>query len=159
MKNFAKTISEIEKYARKGKTEKVKNVLKWYKDPHIKSSEKNKIVYQVFVKEFLPLNIALTVINPGNINGEYFMTKGHIHKSLKEEFYVLLEGKGILFLQKGNKVKTIHLKKGELVLIEKSYAHRLINTGDKKLEVLTVYHEGSKPSYNFKFKKRFFKKK
>ena len=158
MKNFAKTISEIEKYASKGKTERVKDVLKWYKDPHIKSSEKNKIVYQVFVKEFLPINVALTVINSGNINGEYFMTKGHIHKSPKEEFYALLGGKGILLLQKGSKSRVVHLKKGELVLIEKGYAHRLINIDNKKLEVLTVYHEGSKPSYSFKFKKRFFKK-
>ena len=158
MGDFTKTINVIEKYSSKSKTKKIKNVLKWYKDPNVKDSEKNKIVYQVFVKEFLPLNIALTVINPGNVNGEYFMTKGHIHKSPKEEFYVMLEGRGILLLQKGSKSRVIHLKKGELVLIEKWYAHRLINTGNKKLEVLTVYHEGSNPSYNIKFKKRFFKK-
>ena len=50
------------------------------------------------------------------------------------------------------------MKKGKIALIPEGYAHRLVNTGNKKLKVLTIYHEDSKPSYNVKFKKRFFRK-
>ena len=65
---------------------------------------------------------------------------------------------GITYLvQKNNKQKTIKLKKEEITLIPEDYVHRLINIGNKKLKVLTIYHENSKPDYNIRFKKKFFK--
>ena len=122
------------------------------------SIKENPIIYQVFIKKFSPMQLGLTIINSGAINNEFYMTKGHIHDKKTPEFYILLEGKGILLIQKENKSKTINLKKGEITLIPAGYAHRLINIGDKKLKALTIYHEDSKPNYNIEFKKRFFKR-
>ena len=61
-------------------------------------------------------------------------------------------------MQKQSNIKVIDLKKVEIVLIPIGYAHRLINTGNKKLKVLTIYDQESKPDYNIKFKKRFFRR-
>ena len=58
-------------------------------------------------------------------------------------------------MQKQLNVKVIDLKKGEIVLIPIGYAHRLINTGNKKLKVLTIYDQESKPDYNINFKRSF----
>ncbi len=117
----------------------------------------DKIVYETFTKSYSPMKLTLTVINPGKIGKEFYFTKGHIHKKKTPEFYVLMEGKGVLLIQRG-KPKIVKLKKGEIALIPEDYAHRLINVGKKKLKVLTIYHENSKPDYGVKFKKRVFVK-
>ncbi|MCH7850755.1 MAG: hypothetical protein IH845_03885 [Nanoarchaeota archaeon] len=55
--------------------------------------------------------MGLTVINPGVIKNEFYFTKGHIHKKLTPEFYILLDGKGELLIQKAKKSKKIKLEK------------------------------------------------
>ena len=157
--DYKKTIKHFEK--RKSKARKLKDVVKWYSNKKAIEKElkknKNKVIYETFTDKYTPINLTLTVVHPGTIGKEYYMTKGHIHRKKVPEFYISLEGKGKLLMQKQSKVKVIDLKKGEIVLIPIRYAHRLINTGNKKLKVLTIYDQESKPDYHIKFKKRFFK--
>ncbi len=153
--NYKKTVKIFEEYGEK-ETRKLKDLKGIFRERI--SDDGNKKVYETYTKKFSPINLTLTEIEPGNVNGEFFLTKGHIHKNRTPEFYVLLEGKGLLLLQKGNKIKEIKLKIGKINLISEGYAHRLINQGNTKLKVLTIYHENSKPNYNVKFKRRFFKK-
>jgi len=61
-------------------------------------------------------------------------------------------------LIKDKKEKVFDLKENKIYLIPAESAHRLINTGSKDLEVLTIYSNDSGSNYNVKFKKRFFKK-
>jgi len=158
--NYEKTIKEFEKH--KSKARRLKDVVKWYSDKKAIAEElkknKNKVIYETFTDKFSPINLTLTVISPGTIGKEYYMTKGHIHRKKVPEFYILLEGKGKLLMQKQSNVKVINLKKGEITLIPIGYSHRLINTGNKKFKVLTIYDQESKPDYHIKFKKRFMKK-
>ena len=159
-KNYKKTIRNFEKNYEKKSARKLSDMKGFFKDKNaVKKvlSKKDPILYNVFIKEFSPINLGLTVINPGAVGKEFYFTKGHVHKKKTPEFYILLEGTGKLLIQK-NKPKTIKLERGKIALIPKGYAHRLINTGRKKLKVLTVYHEDSKPDYSVKFKKRFLKK-
>ena len=157
--DYNKTIKHFEK--NKSKARRLKDVVTWYSDKkaiaEALGENKNKVVYETFTDNFSPLNLTLTVVSPGTIGKEYYMTKGHIHRKKVPEFYILLEGRGKLLMQKQSKVKIIDLKKGEIALIPTGYAHRLINTGNKKLKVLTIYDQESKPDYNIKFKKRFFR--
>ena len=157
--NYKKTIRYFEK--QKGEARKLKDVVNWYSDKEAVEKElnknPNKIVYETFTDEFTPINLTLTVIHPGVVGKEYYMTKGHIHRKKTPEFYILLDGKGKLLIQKQSKTKVIDLKKGEIALIPVGYAHRLVNTGRTKLKVLTIYDQESKPDYEIKFKKRFFK--
>ena len=150
--NYKKTIHNFEKKPDEVHTITLADMKKAYKN---NLQTNNPIIYQTFIKKFPPIQLGLTVINAGTINKEFFMTRGHIHAKKTPEFYILLEGKGILLMQKADKPKVIDLKKGEVVLIPEGYAHRLINNGKKKLKVLTIYHEDSKPNYNVEFKKRF----
>ena len=87
------------------------------------------------------------------------MTNGHIHTKNAPEFYILYDGSGKLILQKGKKGKgkVVVLKKGKITYIPKGYAHRLANTGRKKMKVLTIYHEQTKADYDVRFKKRSFR--
>jgi glucose-6-phosphate isomerase, archaeal len=158
IKDYVKTIRHFEKY--RSKPRKLKDIQKWYQDNEaIKQELKkgNKTIYETFTDKFPPINLTLTVIYPGTIGKEFHMTKGHIHRKKTPEFYILLEGKGKLLIQKESP-KVIDLKKGEIALIPKGYAHRLVNNGNKKLKVLTIYDQASRPDYKINFKKRFFKK-
>ena len=158
--NYKKTIRHFEKH--KSKARKLKDVAPWFSNKKAIAEalrkSKNKVIYETFTDKFSPINLTLTVVYPGVIGKEYFFTKGHIHRKKVPEFYILLEGKGKLLMQKQLNVKVIDLKKGEIVLIPIGYAHRLINTGNKKFKVLTIYDQESKPDYNIKFKKRFFRR-
>ena len=157
--NYKKTISDFEKKGKK-ETRKLKDVEYAFRDK-VDVEEilkmKNIPVYETFTKDFSPIKLTLTEVNPGSIHGEFYLTKGHIHKNKTPEFYVLLEGKGILLLQKEKKTRKILMKIGKINLIPEGYAHRIINYGKTKLKVLSVYHEASKPDYHVEFKKRFFR--
>ncbi len=160
MVNYTSTIRKFERGFEKKSVRKLSDIVGFFKDnEEVRKilKKKDPVLYTVFIKEFSPIDLGLTVIEPGAIKKEFYFTKGHVHRKQTPEFYILLDGKGDLLIQKG-KPKTIKLKKGEITLIPKGFAHRLINTGNKKLKVLTIYHEASKPRYGVKFKKRFFKR-
>jgi len=115
----------------------------------------NPTLYKVYIKEFGEFEAGLTVINPGVIKGEYFMTKGHKHKKDWGELYILISGKGKLLIQKrGEKPKATDLKKNKVYNIKGTWGHRLVNTGNKPLEVLTLYSKGAGHDYRFHFKYR-----
>ena len=160
IRNYLKTIRKFEKH--KSRKRRFKDVAKWYSDKKAVEKElkknKNNVIYKTFTEEDSPMDLTLTVIHPGVVGKEYYMTKGHIHGANNPEFYILLEGNGKLLIQSRSEVKVITLKKGKITLIPKGYAHRLVNVGRKKLKVLTIYSENSRPNYNVKFKKRFFRK-
>jgi len=117
----------------------------------------NPTIYNVYIKDFGAFQAAITVLESGEINKEFFMTKGHKHKKPSEEIYILLNGKGKLYFQ-GTKAKIIEMKKDKIYVIQKSYGHRVINTGNKKIELLSVYSKNTGHDYKFKFKKRVFKR-
>ena len=153
--NYRKTINWLENKYDEKSTIRLKDMKNKFK--HNLDSV-NPVIYDVFIKNLSPIKLGLTEINPGNVNGEFYMTRGHVHKKKTPEFYILLEGKGMLVIQKNNKIKSIKLKIREVTFVPSGYAHRLINLGAKKLKALTIYQEDSMPNYNIKFKKRFFKK-
>lgn len=119
----------------------------------------NPIIYKVYITDFGVFEAGLTVINPGTINKEFYMTKGHKHVKPTKEIYILLSGKGKL-LVKGKSLKVFELKKDHTYILPKNAGHRLINTGNKELEVLTIYSKNAGHDYKFSFddSKRFFKK-
>lgn len=152
--SFLRSSKSLEKNHDKVSVRMLKDMSKAYKNAF---NCENSEIYRVYIKHFVPLEIALTVVNSGNVNGEYYMTLGHVHQNKTPEFYVLLEGSGILYLQKGSNSKKIVLKKNKIEYIPEGFAHRLINNGNVKLKVVSVYHFESKPNYSVVWKRRFFK--
>ncbi len=126
----------------------------------VSNAKGNPVIYSVYIKDFGAFEYGLTVIEPGTINSEFYMTKGHRHKKPVEEIYILLNGKGKLLIQdKNGRTKAFSLKKEKIYIIPKKAGHRLINTGNRRLEVLTIYSKNAGHDYDFKFKKRIFKNK
>ncbi|MGC4018159.1 MAG: glucose-6-phosphate isomerase family protein [Muricomes sp.] len=72
-----------------------------------------------------------TIIHPGTIGGEYYMTKGHFHTILETaEVYYTLDGEGFMVMEnpEGDTLE-VPLRKGEAIYVPKRYAHRSVNTG------------------------------
>ncbi len=117
---------------------------------------KNPLIYTVYNKKQKTGNTDLTIMNPGTIGNEYYMTKGHRHKSKGKEKYTLKKGQGILLIQ--NKTsKIIILQKNKPITINGTSGHRLINTGKTKMEVITNYPKKTQKDYHFKFITRVLK--
>lgn len=76
-----------------------------------------------------------TVIEPGRVGDEYFMTRGHFHaKRDRGEYYTTVQGKGMLVLmdeERGGRVEI--MSPGSLHYIPGHTAHRSVNTGDTPL--------------------------
>ena len=77
----------------------------------------------------------ITVINPGKVGNEYYMTKGHSHqKEERAEFYWGIQGEGLLLLMdKDRNSWAEKMFPGSLHYINANIAHRTANTGNTPL--------------------------
>ncbi len=76
-------------------------------------------------------------VMPGNVNGEYFMTKGHFHgRREAAEYYWCIQGEGALILMDEKRHCWVEwMRQGTLHYIPGNTAHRLANTGNTVLRV------------------------
>jgi len=71
-----------------------------------------------------------SIVYPGKVGDEYFMTKGHFHTILETgEVYYCLHGRGRMLMENPEgDWETRELKAGAAVYVPPRYAHRSINT-------------------------------
>lgn len=83
---------------------------------------------------------AITVLHPGTVGREFFMTKGHYHeKRDRGELYIGIRGEGLLLMQNGDEVKWVEMRRGTVVYVPPYWAHRSVNTGDDDFVFLAIY--------------------
>src|SRR5262249_40546230 len=72
-----------------------------------------------------------TVVEPGEVDGEYFMTHGHFHaRPDRTEYYGTVEGEGALILMdEERRTRTETMSPGSLHFIPPHTGHRVANTG------------------------------
>ena len=77
----------------------------------------------------------VTIIEPGDVGGECFMTKGHFHARREAaEFYWTYEGKGLLLMMdEKRQCRVEEMAPGTLHYIPGGMAHRTVNVGDVAL--------------------------
>jgi glucose-6-phosphate isomerase len=81
-----------------------------------------------------------TVIQPGVVGEEYFMTKGHYHADRETgEVYVGLAGQGYLLLQSGQQAAELRMERGTVAYVPPGWAHRTVNTGEIPFVFFAVY--------------------
>jgi glucose-6-phosphate isomerase len=109
-------------------------------------AEGNPIVYQVSsftrVSGEGQLHFGFGRLMPGRVGAEYFMTRGHLHRSRDAaEIYVGLGGTGLLLLEhtETDESKALALAKDDLVYVPGYTAHRTINVGREPLLYLGIY--------------------
>lgn len=87
------------------------------------------------------LSFGTTILYPGKIGNEYYMTKGHFHTILNTaEVYYTLDGEGYMVMEnlEGNTIE-LPLSKGKAIYVPRSYAHRTVNTGNSPLVLFYTF--------------------
>ena len=75
----------------------------------------------------------ISIVHPGKVGAEYFMTKGHFHTVLETaEIYHCLKGEGLMVMEtpEGNWAVE-ELRPGKILYVPPRWAHRSVNTGRK----------------------------
>ncbi|MBC7333468.1 MAG: cupin domain-containing protein [Actinobacteria bacterium] len=99
--------------------------------------DRDPLVYRVY--RVIPatgsrnLEFGTSIVYPGRIGHEYFMTKGHFHeKEDAGEVYFCLKGEGYLILQSfDGQALYIRLKPGFAAYVPPKWWHRTVNTGEE----------------------------
>lgn len=79
--------------------------------------------------------LATTIIQPGTVGDEFFMTRGHFHLDERRgETTTVIAGRGVVVLaNRGGESRVIPVTSGDIVQIDGEWAHRLVNVGDSPL--------------------------
>ena len=103
------------------------------------------IHYEVFEtpvpEEYGQLMTCISVLRPGLVGRECFMTKGHYHTVAETgEIYLCLRGEGhmIMKTQDGG-FASEPMNRGRMVYVPPYWAHRSVNAGDEDLVSFCVY--------------------
>jgi oxalate decarboxylase/phosphoglucose isomerase-like protein (cupin superfamily) len=118
---------------------KVKDAIKEgkniYKNIKGHENEINEVLADLPNTGLKDIIVCMNFLYPGNINGEFKMTRGHKHDV--DEVYIVLKGKGYIILDK----KKFKIKEGDLITIPDNRYHRTVNTGKEKLVFLTMFEK------------------
>ncbi len=91
-----------------------------------------------------------TIVEPGKVGNEYFITHGHFHANAdRAEYYWGVKGEGILILMDlDRKTWGERVFPGSLHYIPGNVAHRLANTGPIPLTVGACWHSDAGHNYD-----------
>jgi len=101
--------------------------------------KEDPLVYEFYELEMIQdpgdLAFGTSIVHPGRVGGEYFMTKGHFHSVLATaEVYLCLRGKGMMMMESPEgDWDCQELYPGRAVYVPKRLAHRSINVGEEPL--------------------------
>ena len=73
----------------------------------------------------------LSIVHPGKVGQEFFMTRGHFHAVLETgEIYQCLGGQGVMVMETPEGDSCVEeLRPGRVLVIPPRWAHRSVNTG------------------------------
>ncbi len=154
------------KPAKRSKVVKLSEMKDFFMDSEavekILSKGKDPVIYQYyeFIEEEAPghLTIGLTVLYPGKVGKEYFMTRGHFHEKDSAELYYGIYGEGILLIQsRQGETDYMVLKPGTIGYVPPGWGHRTINTGRKRFVFLFAYFSDAGHDYGVVKEKGFAK--
>ena len=114
----------------------------------------DKPIYDFYELEQIPetagdLKFGTSIVYPGKVGDEYFMTKGHFHTILDTgEVYYCLSGQGAMLMETPEgEVSLIEMKAGVAVYVPPRWAHRSINTGAETMVTFFVFRSDAGHDY------------
>jgi len=76
----------------------------------------------------------ISIVHPGKVGDEYYMTKGHFHTVLETaEIYHCLKGEGVMVMETPEGDWSVEeLRSGTILYVPPRWAHRSVNTGSQE---------------------------
>jgi glucose-6-phosphate isomerase, archaeal len=126
-------------------------------------ARQDQVVYE-FSRQNAPadpgeIEFGMSIVYPGLVGREYYMTNGHFHAILDTaEVYYCMHGEGYLMQENPEgEWNAIELRPGAAVYCLKRYAHRSINTGETPLVLFYAFRGDAGHDYGT-IKERGFRK-
>lgn len=116
----------------------------WYAET-VDADDSDPLVYRVLhmpvPEENSEIQCSTTVLEPGAVGREYFMTRGHFHEVRdRSEVYIGLAGEGRLVLATEDGRHVVEpLVPGAVCYIPGGWAHRTVNVGDEPLVFFAAF--------------------
>ena len=114
----------------------------------------DQLLYEFYELNQIPetdgdLRFGTSILYPGKVGDEYFMTKGHFHTILATaEVYYTLSGRGAMMMETPEgEVQLVEMKPGEAVYVPPRWAHRTINTSDVPMVSFFVFRSDAGHDY------------
>lgn len=108
-------------------------------------------VYEVRSPEVAgELSSGFSIVHPGTVGSEYFMTKGHFHSVLETaEVYWCVSGQGMMVMEtpEGSS-EAVALAPGSLLYVPPRWAHRSVNTGSSE-DLVTFFCYPSNAGHDY----------
>lgn len=108
--------------------------------------EEDVVLYEVYEmnrpKVAGELLHGVSIVHPGKVGNEYFMTKGHFHRVLETaEIYYCLTGEGMMVMETPEGRWSVEeISAGRVLYVPPRWAHRSVNIGPREdLVMLFVY--------------------
>ncbi|MEM2902366.1 MAG: glucose-6-phosphate isomerase family protein [Candidatus Bathyarchaeia archaeon] len=123
----------------------------------------NPLIYEVYEctqpAEKGHLNFGTTILKPGKIGKEFYLTKGHYHlKDESSEVYLGFKGEGLILLQsKTGETKVTSIGPGKVVYVPPKWGHRTVNVGNEELVFFFTYPADAGHDYETVEKSGFLK--
>jgi glucose-6-phosphate isomerase len=92
----------------------------------------------------------ISIVHPGKVGDEYFMTKGHFHTVLEtSEVYYTLQGEGFMVMETPEGEAMVQpLRPDRVLYVPPRWAHRTVNTSpDEDLITFFVYPSNAGHDY------------
>jgi len=117
------------------------------------ASRREEVAYEVY--EFRPnenpgdLIFGTSILYPGKVGDEYFMTRGHIHsKSDRPEIYYCQSGSGVMLMETPpGETRSVAMKPQTVVYVPPHWIHRSVNIGSDILVTFFCYPADSGQDY------------
>ncbi len=112
-------------------------------------SEKDLLLYQVYELERPQIEGELlhgiSIVHPGKVGNEFFMTKGHYHTVIDTaEIYYTLKGQGYMVMETPEGDCAVEeLKAGSILYVPPRWAHRSVNTSSEENLVMFFAYPGN----------------
>jgi glucose-6-phosphate isomerase, archaeal len=106
---------------------------------------RDDVAYEVFAtppqEQAGELIVGTSVVYPGQVGDEFFMTRGHIHQIHgRAEMYYCLSGHGVMLLESlDGEVNALEMRTGQVVYVPGGWIHRSVNVGSGTLVTLFTY--------------------
>lgn len=129
---------------RKTTCQRLADMQGWYTED-VDAGDADQLVYRVLhmpvPEENSEIQCSTTVLQPGRVGREYFMTRGHFHEVRdRSEVYIGLRGEGRLVLASEDGRHVVEpLVPGAVCYIPGGWAHRSVNVGDEPLVFFAAF--------------------
>jgi glucose-6-phosphate isomerase len=111
-------------------------------------AEEDALLYQVYELKRPELSGELlhgiSIVHPGKVGDEYYMTKGHFHTVIDTaEVYYILSGEGYMVMEtpEGD-WSVVELRPGRVLYVLPRWAHRSVNTSQSEDLVMFFVYPG-----------------